>query len=1123
MTSTDSSSSSRFNPFRFKEKPPPLPPKDPVYQQRSPPPTATDDPRVSLLDSPLSPSIQYAIRRANSPSPSPLFAAESIRSMSRSSPELLPVKSIEPSIADTTRQTTASKKDKALAFLKFPKRSPRSPPSTATGTSSSASSVIVIGSASAEEPDPPPPQEDDGISLPWNFQHNIHVDEGYVGLPPSWSTSLASAGFTEEEIAAIQTRRTTGVRSPPSLQYLYNERPRSPAVTSGFPFSTQSTSGVPILTHPTPRTTSLNPSRLGPSAGPSTPETLRPPTVPASSSAQQRPPTNVVYGSSSASSSTPSLSGSLKPNPYYSPASTSNPNRIPPPKRKPPMPMEELESPSVSRPGHRPNDPSISTIGCSTDSHGFGTSDSHARSHHNHSASQTTTTTVSVSTHPYGSSSQSQSKTNLDDDDDVPLAKARAPVRQGSESTFNGKASLAGGMSKFRVVNGSGSTMDLNGEPSAKDPLEQERKAGPSSWSSKILKATTGKNRESPSAPPSASNSVSGHSASHSISAPTSSSDHSHSSHAGPSTSLAASSPWSSVIKQSSNLVEAVKTSAGKGIGRIRSKNGINVGKKEKAGKKDKITAKNASSEDIIKIGNGNGRESGSEDEEGSEYEYDVEDAPHGEKRSIRMKSGPWQIYSRPRAATDALSGRLRLRAVPLRHSLPPTSITRRLQVQYRGGCPEKPPILARCTARAAMAHCVIETWPTPARGSIPEVSPPPLPEGSNRVIRRSMSLGRKDSGKKRAGAGRKEVVPQLPGQYAWSEPPSAVAGPSRSGSSPGAGPSVSDLPPSLPPISIPKRAPAHAPRLSLHRSKDSSDLASWSEALLSGISLSGDSLDLGFSFGLGKDDVGRGKEKERERDWFMDRGRVGGKGKEREVQAKDDFLELESPVTVTTATIGGGRTARPWEMSRSGQPASSPVTTRPPQQLPQPEPQPQAVPLVQQQNSPTTTTASSSSASSRAGTPPVQHRLTQMRKAGQPLPTSKPPPQRPIPPIKIANPNGVNSSPNPRMVIPPLPLPQSGLDSPVPMSGVAEPAMTARAPTTPLSAGANKPLPPLRPAPPLPDVAPHLSSQLRAGQTDCSARLSQTRVVVDGRYARCDVARWVVQWTGQRAAVERD
>lgn len=83
--------------------------------------------------------------------------------------------------------------------------------------------------------------------MPWNFQHNIHVDEGFTGLPPSWTTSLAKAGFTDEEIADLHRRRTAGSRSPGS-QYLYNERPDSPAYTA---------SNAPILTHPTPRTTSL--------------------------------------------------------------------------------------------------------------------------------------------------------------------------------------------------------------------------------------------------------------------------------------------------------------------------------------------------------------------------------------------------------------------------------------------------------------------------------------------------------------------------------------------------------------------------------------------------------------------------------------------------------------------------------------------------------------------------------------------------------------------------------------------------------------------------------------------------------------------------------------------------
>ncbi|KAG6333865.1 hypothetical protein ID866_5228 [Astraeus odoratus] len=48
---------------------------------------------------------------------------------------------------------------------------------------------------------------DEGISKPWNFQHHIHVDEGYIGLPPSWTAALSNAGFTEEEISTIHSRR----------------------------------------------------------------------------------------------------------------------------------------------------------------------------------------------------------------------------------------------------------------------------------------------------------------------------------------------------------------------------------------------------------------------------------------------------------------------------------------------------------------------------------------------------------------------------------------------------------------------------------------------------------------------------------------------------------------------------------------------------------------------------------------------------------------------------------------------------------------------------------------------------------------------------------------------------
>lgn len=87
---------------------------------------------------------------------------------------------------------------------------------------------------------------DDGISRPWNFQHHIHVDEGYIGLPPSWSAALSTAGFSEEEISAIHARRqaasaaniksgTLGVPNP-HTQYS-TARPNSPVLQNPAPRS----------------------------------------------------------------------------------------------------------------------------------------------------------------------------------------------------------------------------------------------------------------------------------------------------------------------------------------------------------------------------------------------------------------------------------------------------------------------------------------------------------------------------------------------------------------------------------------------------------------------------------------------------------------------------------------------------------------------------------------------------------------------------------------------------------------------------------------------------------------------------------------------------------------------
>lgn len=100
----------------------------------------------------------------------------------------------------------------------------------------------------------------------------------YIGLPPSWSTSLANAGFTPDEIANIQARRAAGSLTP-DLRYLYTERPTSPQV-AGFQHP-PSTEG-PLLSNPASRSASLPLS-----------ESLRPPPIlTTSASFTRRPPPN---------------------------------------------------------------------------------------------------------------------------------------------------------------------------------------------------------------------------------------------------------------------------------------------------------------------------------------------------------------------------------------------------------------------------------------------------------------------------------------------------------------------------------------------------------------------------------------------------------------------------------------------------------------------------------------------------------------------------------------------------------------------------------------------------------------------------------------------------------------
>ncbi|KAG5644279.1 hypothetical protein DXG03_008764 [Asterophora parasitica] len=233
MASSSTSSTSHSNPkssrfstslkaFKFstkdkEPKPPPLPPKDLYFIQTNKSLVSLSHDSLSIPGSPLSPHSQRLRpdMHMNQSSVSLVSSATSARSFSPA--DLAPPAQLQ------------RKKSKGSGFFKFVRRSPKG-----------ASSKSPAGSEA-------PPSEDEGISMPWNFQHNIHVDEGLTSLPPSWTTSLAKAGFSPDEIADLHRRRATGSRSPGS-QYLFTDRPDSPAY---------SVSNPPILTHPTPRSTSL--------------------------------------------------------------------------------------------------------------------------------------------------------------------------------------------------------------------------------------------------------------------------------------------------------------------------------------------------------------------------------------------------------------------------------------------------------------------------------------------------------------------------------------------------------------------------------------------------------------------------------------------------------------------------------------------------------------------------------------------------------------------------------------------------------------------------------------------------------------------------------------------------
>ncbi|KAF9649742.1 hypothetical protein BDM02DRAFT_3113394 [Thelephora ganbajun] len=205
-----SSSSSRFaslRVFKFaagspKNSPPIPPPKDNA---------PTNSSWVSLTSDPSTPVTPVSPDYTRSQSTPPFFTAQS------------------PALSSQDPTSASSSTSFGKGLIKFAKRSLTPKPATRQLSESS---------------------EDSSISLPWNFQHNLHVDEGYNGLPPSWSASLASLGYSEEEIEAITYRRATS-RAPSTVPFQHPNFPDLPS-TSQLSIITTTTQNAGDRATPSP-------------------------------------------------------------------------------------------------------------------------------------------------------------------------------------------------------------------------------------------------------------------------------------------------------------------------------------------------------------------------------------------------------------------------------------------------------------------------------------------------------------------------------------------------------------------------------------------------------------------------------------------------------------------------------------------------------------------------------------------------------------------------------------------------------------------------------------------------------------------------------------------------------
>ncbi|KAG1732620.1 uncharacterized protein EDB91DRAFT_1151105 [Suillus paluster] len=264
--SVNSRNNSRFSTlkvFKFnKERPPPPPPKDgPRYglQVQGGPYSSSKSLYNPSVTSLIPPTTDVVPSLPSTPVTTDCSRASPVSSQSAPS-----VRSFAPS---TSVESDGGLKPKRNIF-KF----------------SSMGKRLNRSTRNLVELDPAEPQEDEGISTPWNFQHNIHVDEGFVGLPPSWSAALSQAGFTDDEIISIHARRTAAHGTPTSQHS--NSRPDSP---------------ISLLHYPAPRTSSLANAAL---AARSSNSTLQANTSPTASSFNFPPSRQASYTGTTSSHTT---------------------------------------------------------------------------------------------------------------------------------------------------------------------------------------------------------------------------------------------------------------------------------------------------------------------------------------------------------------------------------------------------------------------------------------------------------------------------------------------------------------------------------------------------------------------------------------------------------------------------------------------------------------------------------------------------------------------------------------------------------------------------------------------------------------------------------------------------